>query len=302
MIKSIRLLPNDPDHGMHNEVEFKYFIEHTMMKRKGVYYFPTKGMDSPEGALVLFQYNSKIRAVGIILEMKKEPCKDETGKKYGGWFRFDTGSLCHLDNPISAEAIKKILPDIPKYKNFRFSPTKWEIPLSCLDSIMTLLASESPDISVDNNKDYALDVEQELDGFNLLGKDREAVVRQRVNQHKFRDLLLGRYACKCCLCGISGKEFLVASHIKPWAACKDTEKLDVNNGLLMCPNHDKLFDQGWISFQQDGRIMISDSLDETNRIFFNVHPGMTIKTAASNEKYLNFHRTSIFLDDNNVDN
>ena len=53
-------------------------------------------------------------------------------------------------------------------------------------------------------------------------------------------------------------ELLVASHIKPWSISDANEKLDIHNGLLMCPNHDKLFDRGYISFDDTGRILISE--------------------------------------------
>ena len=59
-------------------------------------------------------------------------------------------------------------------------------------------------------------------------------------------------------------ELLVASHIKPWSISDANEKLDIHNGLLMCPNHDKLFDRGYISFDDTGRILISEKLDDNN--------------------------------------
>ena len=63
-------------------------------------------------------------------------------------------------------------------------------------------------------------------------------------------------ACKMGLGSmLSNKDFLIASHIKPWSKCKSNQKLDVNNGLLLCPNHDRLFDEGWISFDEIGKII-----------------------------------------------
>lgn len=52
-------------------------------------------------------------------------------------------------------------------------------------------------------------------------------------------------------CGVSDEHFLIDSHIKPWSQSNNQEWLDVNNGLLLCPNHDALFDKGiiYISFQ-----------------------------------------------------
>ena len=125
------------------------------------------------------------------------------------------------------------------------------------------------------------------------GKDREAVVKQRVNQGKFRERLLRRYS-KCCLCNVSNNSFLVASHIKPWRVANSSERVDENNGFLLCPNHDALFDGGYISFTDDGKIIISDELSEVDRLFMNVNENMKIDTAYENNKYLKWHRENEF--------
>ena len=53
----------------------------------------------------------------------------------------------------------------------------------------------------------------------------------------------------------------------------------------MCPNHDRLFDKGFISFKDDGSIMISEHLSETDRIFTNVRPNMSIELTEGNKRY-----------------
>ena len=116
--------------------------------------------------------------------------------------------------------------------------------------------------SIDDNVEEKLQsICHEIDQTAYLGSDREAIVKVRVNQGIFRDVLVKRYGKKCCLCGVTGKCFLVASHIKPWSDSSPEERTDVNNGLLLCPNHDKLFDGGWISFADNGNIIISSSED-----------------------------------------
>lgn len=134
---------------------------------------------------------------------------------------------------------------------------------------------------------------EEIDSLNLYGKSKEAVVKVRVNQGVFRDKLLQNFSC-CCLCGASNKNLLIASHIKPWNVCEPEEKLDGDNGFLMCPNHDRLFDQGWITFSDAGRIIISDSLLERDRIALNVRDNMQISLTDKNKKYLQYHRNDVF--------
>lgn len=132
-------------------------------------------------------------------------------------------------------------------------------------------------------------LERYLSDRKLTGVDKAAVVKVRVNQGVFRDRLIRKYE-SCCLCGADDKGLLIASHIKPWAESDPKERIDVNNGLLLCPNHDRLFDKNYISFDDDGHILISDMLSEENRILLNVHEDMRIKMTDEMTKYMAYHR------------
>lgn len=138
-----------------------------------------------------------------------------------------------------------------------------------------------------------LDIEADADKLQILGKERETFIKARVNQSVFRERLLNKYDC-CCLCKVSNPKFLTASHIKPWADSENNEKLDVDNGFLLCPNHDVLFDSGYISFDENGAIMISDQLGQVDSIFMNVDKNMKINLSNRNRKYLDYHRKNIF--------
>ena len=74
------------------------------------------------------------------------------------------------------------------------------------------------------------------------------------------------------------------------------EKLDIHNGLLMCPNPDKLFDRGYISFDDTGRILISGRLDDNNRMYMNITPTMKIDITEENIKYIKYHRKNVFIE------
>jgi predicted restriction endonuclease len=56
--------------------------------------------------------------------------------------------------------------------------------------------------------------------------------------------------------------------------------------LLLCPNHDSLFDKGYISFDGDGTILISDSLDEGTKVFLNIKEAMKIRMDEGNKQYM----------------
>lgn len=142
---------------------------------------------------------------------------------------------------------------------------------------------------MDNSVD---DIDKEIETKQLQGEEREALIKVRVNQSAFRKLLMRRYT-HCCLCDVDDESLLVASHIKPWAKSNHAEKVDVNNGLLLCPNHDKLFDRGYISFDNGGHIVISDELSENSAISMNIKNDMQIELSNDNIKYMEYHRNNV---------
>jgi len=88
------------------------------------------------------------------------------------------------------------------------------------------------------------------------GLERERMVRVRVNQHFFRAAVLAAYDYKCCITGMAVPELLVASHIVPWA--KDPkQRMNPRNGLCLNALHDRAFDRGLMSFDQDERLCFS---------------------------------------------
>lgn len=133
---------------------------------------------------------------------------------------------------------------------------------------------------LDNSVD---EIDKEIETKQLQGEEREALIKVRVNQSAFRKLLMRRYT-HCCLCDVDDESLLVASHIKPWAKSSHAEKVDVNNGLLLCPNHDKLFDRGYISFDNGGHIVISDELSKNCAISMNIKNDMQIELSNDNIK------------------
>ena len=116
-------------------------------------------------------------------------------------------------------------------------------------------------------------IDKEINALPLQGLEKEAVRKERINQGKFRELLL-RTQKECIVCGLHNKSLLTASHIKPWSVSSPDERLDSDNGFMMCPSHDKLFDRNLISFTENGDIMISKTLSDDDCIKLNVNPNM----------------------------
>lgn len=127
----------------------------------------------------------------------------------------------------------------------------------------------------------------------LIGAEKEVIVKARINQDKYREGLIKKYG-KCCLCGVQNQSLLIASHLKPWSKSDKKEKLDIENGLLLCPNHDKLVDNGFISFDDNGKILISSKLSETDKIFMNIRDDIKIEITENNAPYILYHRLNVF--------
>jgi putative restriction endonuclease len=85
------------------------------------------------------------------------------------------------------------------------------------------------------------------------------IFRTTVNQNVFRRIIMMNYGGKCALTGIDIPELLVASHIKPWAKCKE-ERLNPDNGICLSSLYDDSFDKGLIGFDNNYRVVLSKRL------------------------------------------
>jgi hypothetical protein len=95
--------------------------------------------------------------------------------------------------------------------------------------------------------------------------EAERLMIQRIGQDVFRDALMDYWGGRCPLTGITEPALLRASHIVPWADCSDEQRLDVHNGLLLSALWDAAFDQGLVSFADNGSVLASSQLSETAR-------------------------------------
>lgn len=119
----------------------------------------------------------------------------------------------------------------------------------------------------------------------------------RTQQDLFRKRLRS-IETRCRLTGLDDARFLRASHIKPWAACEQgEERVDGCNGLLFAPHADLLFDRGWISFEDNGRLLVSLDLppEVMAAMGMPLHPGRRCGSFTDRQKgYLQYHRAHVF--------
>ena len=120
--------------------------------------------------------------------------------------------------------------------------------------------------------------------------ERKGLVTSRVGQGYYRQQIIERWEGKCPVSGTSITPLLIASHIVPWSQSSDEEKLDVNNGILLSPNIDALFDKHLISFENDGSILISTKLSPQDREALGVSENVIITVSEGMIPYLARHR------------
>lgn len=127
--------------------------------------------------------------------------------------------------------------------------------------------------------------------------ERQAIVKSRIGQGRFKKLLLEKYHERCMITGITQKKLLIASHIKPWSVCDNRERLSVNNGFILSPTYDRLFDTGLISFENSGKIVLSHLLSPADKEKLFLAPGTVYEIQANPElnHNLEYHRDVVFI-------
>jgi len=137
-------------------------------------------------------------------------------------------------------------------------------------------------------------VTQAIEEKEISQTQKEQLVRARIGQGAYRQKLLEE-SSECVITKVNDERILMASHIKPWSVSTDEEKIDHNNGLVLTPTYDKLFDQGFISFEDNGTIIISPYISPLNIKKLNLAHGrkFVIPPSEKRKQYLGYHRENI---------
>ena len=136
------------------------------------------------------------------------------------------------------------------------------------------------------------------------GKERLAVIHQRVNQTVFRSMVLSNYEERCAITGINIPDLLVAGHIIPWADSSPLQKLNPENGICLSALYDKAFDKGLITISPDDyTICLSSALREyKSQEYYYKHFGFLVGRQITmpiehkpNRDFLAYHRDHVFM-------
>ncbi|EKF66460.1 putative restriction endonuclease [Serratia plymuthica A30] len=133
------------------------------------------------------------------------------------------------------------------------------------------------------------------------GSERISTVKTRVDQNLFRKNVLEVYEYRCCVTGLEEPALLVASHILPWSHSIE-QRLNPSNGLCLSSLHDKVFDRGLITFNENFELVLSPQLKKLKSSIcvenFKKYEGKKLRLPLSylpNQEHVAFHRKNIFL-------
>ena len=165
----------------------------------------------------------------------------------------------------------------------------------CLLTESAPLADTRPLKTPEGTKEIESEVLQ-CEEDEVVSLPRTTEVERRHGQERFREKLIDYWRGRCPLTGINNEGLLRASHIRPWADCRtSTQRLDVYNGLLLSPLWDMAFDQGLVTFDEDGWPRFSDSLSDTDQAHFQLGwRKKPIPLECEHQAYLDWHRKKIF--------
>lgn len=131
------------------------------------------------------------------------------------------------------------------------------------------------------------DIDQILSDNTIPITEKPSLITTRIGQGAYRKRLI-EYWQGCAITKYPDARFLVVSHIKPWSKSEPHERLDPFNGLLLLPNLDKVFDLGYITFEESGQIRVSGLLENSSML--GISASMAIHCQCEHQAYLAFHR------------
>jgi putative restriction endonuclease len=272
------------------------------------------------GDLIFSFADTRILAVGVAQSYCWEsPRPEEFGNAGKNWenigWKVKVG-FTELTNRIRPkdhiEVLRPLLPG-------RYSPLQpngngiqsvylTEVPTTLAEVLMGLIGREVAPISLaardvkpvpaDDLDIWERRLEQQIVNDSTVREtDRLAIIRARNGQGLFKDRV-SRIESRCRITGVENPVHLIASHCKPWRDSTNDERLDGENGLLLTPSIDHLFDRGFIGFENDGDLIISPVAHRLSLQRMGIDTTRVVNVGgftSGQKQFLDFHRNSVLL-------
>ncbi len=261
-------------------------------------------MDVNEGDRILHYVKGNIVAISVA----KTGC--QIAQRPSSESKDDSGYLVELDYhelevPVNVRAkFDAILPLLPiKYSPFQADangnqgylyPCNEELTIKLLEIISDLNIFRIDEEQLELAMSTVRQTERNTFIPMLAETETEVKTKIRLGRKKFRQGLLPLWAQKCALCEIELPELLRASYSKPWKDSTDVERVDAYNGVLLCRNHNALYENGFIAFDGQGRLHISSQLPEEDYEKYGIQPKMKIARKEQNKPYFKWHKRHLF--------
>jgi hypothetical protein len=264
------------------------------------------------GDVVFSYYDTRIQHVGVAVTRAETAPKPDFGSAGENWSQ--EGWLVGVEYdkvaapPRPKSAIDRIRPLLPsKYSpllangNGLQSVYLAEVSDDLADVLIELTGSTYPAAVTMAEPDASPDAVAQEDAAvaNIQGRtdigavEREQLVKARRGQGIFRTNVRMNES-RCRVTGVTDKAHLRASHIKPWKDCDDQEKLHGCNGLLLSHHIDHLFDRGWISFGDNGDLLIAEDMNSHVLTAWGISGSLNVGPFNETQsQFLEYHRTHV---------
>ena len=273
---------------------------------------------------VVFSYaDTVVKAIGIARSHGYEAPKPvEFGRAGAYWnlvgWRVDV-AFAPLKSPIRPSAhMVTLAPLLPaKYSPLRANGDGLQsvyltrLPHELAATLVDLIGAEAHDLvkgfvlsepdSVQPAIGLAQWEEHELEAVrqdpDIPDTDRQAIVLARRGQGLFKSRVMS-IETRCRVTGVTKPEHLRASHCKPWRIASNEERLHGENGLLLTPSIDHLFDRGFISFDDNGDLLVSPVAHADSLRRMGIDPEASINVGgftSGQKKFLAYHRDNELL-------
>lgn len=297
-----------------HEVRGGYLWSPKANKNGGKNHFYDNMKEVRQGDVVFSFVDTYIKAIGIASGTADTAAKPEEFGGIGSYWSTEGWLVpvvfSEVQNPLHPKThIAELLPTLPD----KYSPIKpdgggnqiylAEVPLPMATVLSRLLGGQleaiverTPNVDGTELQD---DKEEKrlLEDKKIPETEKLQLVMARRGQGLFKSRIRLREQC-CRITGVTVIQYLIASHMKPWSKSSNAEKLDGDNGLLLAPHIDYLFDKGLISFSKGGQLLISKRISQDVLSKWFINPEINVGCFSDNQDaYLEYHRQFVFLRD-----
>jgi hypothetical protein len=163
---------------------------------------------------------------------------------------------------------------------------------------ITLAARDVKPVSADDLDLWEGKLERQIDSDRTVPEtERLAIIRARNGQGLFKDRV-AKIESRCRITGVENPVHLRASHIRPWRDGNNEQRLDGENGLLLTPSIDHLFDRGFIGFENNGKLIISPVAHRPSLQRMGIDTTSAVNVGGfthGQKQFLDFHRNAVLL-------